>query len=254
MKSRVFLPVAAAAMLLIAGCASDKDELLPSDLTVAQLEAKMNAATDPQGVFAKSSSYIMRQEIREKQLLDDDIEQMVEVKYRRPDKFALITYQDNKPASVFCTNGKRGWVADCRSRRIIQLNDRELNRMLRLAQLGKPGGEGYSSVFKKVEIFRCINRHGEFYRLDCFADEGASPITFYVGKDDFLLRRVKMTVEAGSNNFDYEAVITDYDWRFNVLIPMVTEIQQYGVQQRSKVIYYQIDPVIPESDFLPPVF
>ena len=255
MKKIWFLSVLTGLCVLLSGCASDADELAPSDITLRELEAAMNRATDPQGAFAGSQSYIMRQEIREKQFLDDDIEAMVEVKFMRPDKFALITYKDNKPSNIFCTNGKNGWVADCGSRRIVQLSEEELHSMLRFARLGCPGPGGYSSIFKKVELFRCSNRHGEFYRIDC-SDEGQSePVSFYVDKDEFLLRRVKTSASVGKKgSFDYEAAITAYGWRFGVQIPLEMEIRQLGAKQESKVIYYQLNPVIPDSDFLPPVF
>ena len=47
--------------VLITGCAStmDEDILSPSDLTLEELEARRNAATDPEGRFAASGSYIM---------------------------------------------------------------------------------------------------------------------------------------------------------------------------------------------------
>ena len=253
-KCFVFI-AAAVAVFGLFGCVSDKDVLLPSDLTVGELEKQMNSATDPRGVFAASNSYIMRQEIREKQFLDDDVIKMVEVKFEKPDKLALTTYEDNQIASVFCTDGKRGWIADYNSKKVVMLSERGLRRMNMLAALSRPGSGGYQAVFDKVEINKCTNKDGEFYRLTCYGKEQPYPMYLYVDSRNFLLRQAKMKVSVNDKDaFDYESRILNYGKREGVLIPMHTEVRQLGAVQRSKVIHYELNRKFDSSDFQAPVF
>ena len=253
MKRIVFAAFAVLGILLT-GCASGKERIFPADISLSELEARINKATDPEGVFAASKSYIMKQEVRRKQFLDEDDIKMVELKFEKPDKLALLTYDDNQLTSIFCTDGKRGWVADCKSRKIVQLEKEGLKRMQLLSRLSAPGSGGYAAVFPKVELSKCIDSDGEFYLITCYPENQPYPIYFYVDSDDFLLRKMKMKVAIDGKNFDYESRIVDYEVREGVKIPAVTELEQMGITQSSKVIFYRINPEIPASDFQPPVF
>jgi hypothetical protein len=239
---------------ILVGCASVKEEIMVSDITLAELEQRIQKATDPDGVFAASKSYVMRQEVRTKQFLDEDNIKMVELKFEKPDKLALLTYEDNKVASIFCTDGKYGWIADCKSRKIAQLDAEGLKRMQVLSRLSTPGSGGYAAAFPKVELDKCIDADGEFYRVTCYPEHQKTPIYFYVDADDFLLRKMKMTVEVNGRSFDYENRILDYEMKEGVNIPAVTQLEQMGVSQSSKVIFYRLNPQIPASDFQAPVF
>ena len=241
---------------LFCGCATEVvDVLSESDLTLDELEKRMNSASDPDGVFAASKSYTMRQEIIEKYWLNDDVVKMVELKFEKPGKMALITYEDNKPGSVFCTDGKRGWIADYGSRKIVQLEKNALNRMLTLSSLGQPGGGGFNKVFAKVDVFKCTNEEGSFYRIDCYGSESPYPVHFYLDSETFLTRKVCMKFEiAGSKTVNYSNRIIEYDERDGVMVPVTTEIEQDGEVQECKVIYYRINPVFTADEFLPPVF
>lgn len=253
---KLLLTAAVAAMMLfVSGCISNKEVLYPADMTVAELEKKMNEVTDPQGIFANSKSYSMKQEIKEIQWLDDDIIKMVEVKFERPDKLAIITYEDNQPVSMFCTDGRRGWIADYGSRRIVMLEEEGLKRMNMLSSLGKPGAGGYNSVFKDVELQKISNDDGNYYVIICRGEIQKEPVYFYVDAETFLLRKVKMKVElSDSESFDYENRILEYEMRDGVRIPVKTEIRQLGAVQESSVMSYQLNRKFDETEFLPPVF
>ena len=253
MKKAVFFVFAVLGFFLT-GCVSTDEKIFPADITLNELETRINKATDPEGVFAASKSYIMKQEVRTKQFLDEDDVKMVELKFEKPDKLALLTYDDNQLSSIFCTDGKRGWVADCKSRKIVQLEREGLKRMQLLSRLSRPGAGGYAAVFPKVELDKCIDADGEFYRITCHPENQPYPIYFYVDSDDFLLRKMKMKVLVEGKTFDYENRIVDYEVREGVKIPAVTELEQMGISQSSKVIFYRINPEIPASDFQPPVF
>ncbi|MBE6359425.1 MAG: hypothetical protein E7057_09315 [Lentisphaerae bacterium] len=256
MKQKFFLFVFAILTAGMSGCSTASiDTLSPADITIAELEKRTNAAIDPEGRFAVCGSYIMRQEITEKNLLNDDDIKMVEVKFEKPDKIALITYEDNEPDSVFCTNGKQGWVASHRSRKIIQLDEKGLERMQMLTRLGQPGNSSYSAVFARVELNKCVNDDGEFYRVDCFNGSSEYPVSFYIDSKNYLTRMVKMKFTAPSGAvINYTNRILKYEMREGVQIPMSTVIDQDGTVQESKVIFYRLNPKFSADEFLPPVF
>ena len=256
MRKGVLFFVAAILTSVIAGCAAAPVDILsPADVTVAELEKRINAATDPEGCFAACRSYIMRQEITEKYFINPDVIKMVEVKFEKPDKIALVTYEDNDPDSVFCTDGKRGWVASYKSRKILQLDEKGLERMQMLTRLGQPGNSSYSTVFDKVEVNKCINDDGEFYRVDCFNGDSGNPVSFYIDSKSYLTKMVKMKFAAPSGAvINYTNRILKYEMREGVNIPVSTVIDQDGTVQESKVIFYKLNSEFSADEFQPPVF
>jgi len=53
---------------------------------------------------------------------------------------------------------------------------------------------------------------------------------------------------------DFHQRIVNYNRREGVMVPQMTELTQSGQKQSTKVIFYQLDTVFPETEFLPPVF
>ena len=241
------------AVLFFAGCAAVQDELSPSDLSLTELEKRMNKATDPENKFRSSKTYLLDQEVVEKRLFDDSEAEFVRVKFEQPAKFSLTTLKDNVPESVFCSDGERGWVADYRCRRVKMLSGSELKRFQVLSQLGSPVSN-FEQIFPKVVVARCSNEDGNFYRIDCFSDNQAEPISFYVDSNTYLIRQMKARFKVGSGKLDYHAKILKYEKREGVMIPIITEVEQNGLKQESKVINYKLNLPFPATDFLPPVF
>ena len=70
-----------------------------------------------------------------------------------------------------------------------------------------------------------------------------------------LPRMVRMKVPVADGSYvDYVNRIKDYEMRDGVNIPMTTVVEQDGVTHECKVIFYQLNPVFSDSEFLPPVF
>lgn len=243
----------AAMVMFLAGCASNEDSLMPSDLTLAEVEKRIDKATDPNGAFAKSRTYTMLQQISVPRFLDDPEESLMEVKFEHPAKFCMISYEDNQPVSTVCSDGKSGWVADHRNRKIKILDGTELRRVQVMSQLGNPR-ESYLKIFPKVEIYRCTNEEGNFYRIDCYGEGQKTPVSVYVDDKDFFIRRMKFDLPVGSGNLDYDARIIQYELRDGVMIPVLTEITQNGEKMESRITSYKLNAPIPETDFVPPVF
>ncbi len=253
MKKYLYMAFFAAMMVVFSGCATVKDQLSAPGITLEELEKRMAKATDPDGVFAKSKTYSMLQQITPKRFLDDSGEYLVDVKFERPDKFSLVTYIDNKPASMWCSNGKQGWIADYSSRKVQTLDGEALRRMSVMSQISNPQ-ESYTKIFPKVELFRCVNENGDFFRIDCYGANQKSPISIYVDAATFLVKRMSFDLPVGSGRIAYEANILQYEKREGVLVPVLTAIVQNGEKQECKITSYRLNLPIPETDFIPPVF
>ena len=254
MKKSLFLSAAAVlAVLFFTGCASSSDILSPSDLPLAEIEKRIDKAADPSGVFEKSRTYQILQQISIPRFLDDPEESLMEVKFEHPAKFCMTSFVDNKPVATFCSDGKSGWAADHSSRKIKIFDGAELHRLRVMSQLGNPR-ESYEKIFPKVEVFRCTNEYGNFYRIDCYGKNQTDPISVYVDAKDFFIRRIKFDLPVGSGRMDYDARIEKYELREGVMIPVETFITQNGEKMVSKITSYRLNVNIPETDFVPPVF
>ncbi|MBR2344593.1 MAG: hypothetical protein IKA71_02270 [Lentisphaeria bacterium] len=252
-RTVIFFCTGIVALLIMTGCASVKDSLSTPDITLEELEKKMDQATDPSGIFAQSRTYSLLQQVSTKRFLSDPDEYLVEVKFETPDKFSLTTYEENRPVSMWCSDGKRGWIADYNSRKIQMLDGKALRRMTVMAQISNPR-ESYTKIFPKVELHACSNELGNFYRIDCFGEEQNYPISIYVDAGSYLVKRMKFDAVVGSSTISYDARIKKYELREGVMVPVLTEIIQDGETQISKITSYRLNVSIPETDFLPPVF
>lgn len=239
------------AILIVAGCASN-DVLTTSDLTVEALERKMAAAVDAGGNYRKSKSFIFRQLVKIPLFLDDAQESMVETKMVLPDKFRITTLKDNEPVQIICSNGSTAWMADTSSRKLRKIEGEKLQQLSTMSKLAIPAF-GYRNIFQNVEIFRCSNDDGEFYLLKCTGKNGNS-FQIYVDANEFLLRRMTGRMKVGAGYLDYDSRIKSYGRYSGVLIPKVTETRQNGQKQIVELMTYELNPDIPDEEFLPPVF
>jgi len=221
-------------------------------LTLEQLEERMNKAMDPQGNYAKSKTCVIRQEVEIPQFLDEPQLFMVETKLKRPDVFRITTYENNKPIRVICSDGKYGWIADYKERKLSMLDGERLKQMLILSRFSNPGG-GYKDIFKKVDVAKCRNEEGDFYLITAVGEKG-STFKIYVDANEFFIRRILGDLKMGAGTLDYDSRIVNYNRREGVMVPQMTELTQSGQKQSTKVIFYQLDTVFPETEFLPPVF
>lgn len=253
MKKFIFL-FPAMLMLAAAGCTAPFEETVsPADITVEQLESRMKQAMDPNGRFANAQTYIMRQQITtERGWMEPPQIQMVEVKFRRPDKFRLTTFTDNEPESAIIASGNRGWLVDLKRRKTVALDSRMLPRVLAMVRLTNPGNN-LKNVFDKVVLDRSRIDDEDFYRFTC-SNGSNRPMHIYVGSNDFLNKRLRMKLDIGNTTLDYDSRMLCYSMYEGVMIPDESVVVQGGTEQRSKVIYYKLDANIEDSEFQPPLF
>ena len=117
-------------LLLAGGCSSFNEEISAADISIDELEKRMQQAMDPNGRFARAKSYVMRQQVTtDRSWMELPEVQMVEVKFRAPDQFKLTTYTDNEAETVLIASGKEGWMADMKRKKLTRLDDKALQRI-----------------------------------------------------------------------------------------------------------------------------
>ncbi len=98
MQKLILLFVAALVCGVMTACGPDLLELdpqEPSDLTVAQLVAKMNHATDPKGNYRDAKTYMMKQDLSSVKPGKKEY-YATEIQFKAPDKMRTTTYRDGK--------------------------------------------------------------------------------------------------------------------------------------------------------------
>jgi outer membrane lipoprotein-sorting protein len=243
----------AAVLLVTAGCSSFQEEIFSSDISMDELEKRMQQAMDPNGRFIRAGSYIMRQQITtDRSWMEMPDVQMVEIKFRAPDQFKLTTYTDNEPEHAIIANGSEGWFVDMKRKKVIRLEKNKLEGVLTLARLTNPGIR-LKNVFSKVSLDRSRIGDEVFYRLTCSRGK-AAPIYLYVGSRDFFSKRLRMATDGSSSRIDYDSRMLNYSMHEGVMIPDEAIVQQGSIEQKSKVIYYKLDVSLEDKEFLPPLF
>ena len=73
-------------------------------------------------------------------------------------------------------------------------------------------------------------------------------------KKSCLPRRIKAVFNINNNSIEYDSTMKRYSLYEGVMIPDESIVEQDGVVQESKVLYYKLDIKFPDDEFLPPVF
>ena len=248
---RLFLMLCFAVSLLLAGgCSSFSEEISAADISVDELEKRMQQAMDPNGRFARAKSYVMRQQVTtDRSWMELPEVQMVEVKFRAPDQFKLTTYTDNEPEQMIIVSGSEGWFVNMDSKKVDR---QKLESVLMLARLTNPGTP-LKKVFKKISIDRSRIGEEDFYRLTCSREKN-TPIYIYVGCKDFFSRRLRMTMGVTGSRINYDSRMLNYSMYEGVMIPDESIVQQGSIEQKSKVIYYKLDVELSDKEFRVPLF
>ena len=240
-------------LFLAGGCRSFSEEISASDISIDELEKRMQQAMDPNGRFARARSYVMRQQVTtDRSWMDLPEVQMVEVKFSAPDRFKLTTYTDNEPEQMIIANGSEGWFVNLDSKKVIRLDRQKLESVLMMARLTNPGTP-LKKVFRKVAVDRSRIDDEDFYRITCFREKN-TPIYIYVGCKDFFSKRLRMTMGIPGSRMDYDSRMLNYSMYEGVMIPGESIVYQGSMEQKSKVIYYKLDVEFDDKEFRVPLF
>ncbi|MDD4180108.1 MAG: hypothetical protein PHE87_00595 [Victivallaceae bacterium] len=223
-------------------------EEYPSDLTIEDLEKKMQKSSDPDGVFKSAQSYIQKQILTTKGIFFDD-QYLVEVKYKRPDMFKTTTFKDNQPFSTFMFNGQKAWIINHAKKQTTELTGDSLIRMRNMSTLLMPDST-FSQSFDNLKLTQMRRDGVEYYKI-VGSNSGREPITIYVNKFTLLPKWLETREAIGSQKVDYVATMDSYAFYDQVMIANQSSVKVNTMNQISKVILFRLNVELDNSEFQP---
>ncbi len=233
------------AVLLCAGCASVMPEVDPAykpDIQLKDLAGKMRDAVDPNGIYRKSSSYYLKQDIKMSGKVVS-----IEVTFKSPNRSKTVIMVDGKTVQTTLCNGTKCWKVDKEGGK-TEVTGGDLDRIKLFDALSAPSGT-------ILDVFETIEFAGEqvvvdspCYILLCHSKaKDVEPIALFVSKKDFLNRKI-ITTRGGQ---PYMAEIRKYSLLKGVMIATETEIDidNDGEKDLMTVTDYRLDIDIPDSFF-----
>ena len=231
------------------GCSVFKNyEEYPSDISLKELEQRMQQNSDPEGVFKSAHSYIQKQILTMKGMFFDD-QYLVEVKYKRPDMFKTTTFKDNKPFSTLMFNGQKAWIINHAKKQTTEMTGDSLTRMRNMSMLLMPDST-FSQIFDNIELTQ-IRRDGvEYYKI-VGSNSGRDPITIYVNKFTMLPKWLETREAIANQKVDYMATMDSYAFYDQVMIANQSSVKVNTMNQISKVILFRLNVELDNSEFQP---
>lgn len=244
-------------MAFLCGC-TVFETLEESDLSITELEERMEKAIDPAGAFRKADSYVQREMLKIDGLFGDSIYQ-IDLKYKKPNFLKLTTFENNQPIRAVIYNSGSAWQVDYTEKEVKEITGADLIRLNMLHKLTSPT-EKYSQLFKEVKVFRCklTADAADYYKIVCGGARPGNTISIYVNAADYLPRRINadltFVVRNKKQSFSYDCFIDAYEAMDNVMIPQKTTAVTDGLESTTTVFEYKLNVNIPDSEFLPPIF
>ena len=219
----------------------------PADITLTVLQEKMKKAMDPDGLYSKSKSYVQKQMLVVKKDWEDEKGYIIEVKFKRPDKLKMTTWEDNSPTNGIIFNGKNAWIVNYKTKKRNLISGEQLKKMKILFALGRPGGS-YQQIFKEVKLTETTFDEQPYYQLTCDTGfKGQPPFIIYVGKNNFLTKRIEIPPKVTST-------IDKYGLYDGVITPERTTEVTDGSTKQYQLILYKLNVDIDDNEFFPPLF
>ncbi|MFA6293830.1 MAG: hypothetical protein WC637_18725 [Victivallales bacterium] len=234
-------------VLMLAGCVSSN--ILPApdtsyvpDIQMKELVEKMVNAVDPNGIYRKSNSYFLKQDIG---LGAKTV--TFEFTFKNPDKSKTVTYLDGKVIQRTVCDGKKCWVTDKNNKK-TEITGKDFERIKLLDEISSPNGT-ILDVFDKV-VFAGESKvyESQCYILFCYPKEkDLEPLVRYVSKTDYLTRKI-ITIKDGK---PYIAAIKKYALLKGIMIASETEmdINNDGKMELMTLTDYKINIDVPDSEF-----
>ena len=246
-------------LVLVPGCAlldDDADTAFeqPADISKQQLVERMLATSDPTGVYRKANSYIQRQE-QELSGSSKKSYYVIEIKFKRPNKFKVTTLKEWKPISALIFNGDKAWRVNYKTQKYTVLEGLAFKRAKLFFSMGQPGNE-YSKIFPEVKLTEWIKGAEQYYKLVCDAKvKGISPITIFVGKNNFLTKRLELNLETADGKREhYASTMEKYALYEGVMVASLSTVEFMGKKTKYGMIDYQLNIDLEDSEFQPPVW
>ena len=241
-------------VLLVCGCSNVC--LLENDITLEELESRMEQAMDPKGFFADSKSYYQSQSLKYEGVFSDDLYE-IQIRYLKPHFLKVTTLKFNQLQGAFIFNGSAAWSVDYRKKTVKNLSGIELIRIKALYDMLSPGSR-YHKLFKNVELHKVKRDNKIYYRLTCTPNDERNKLVVYVNADNYLKELIEydfiVTIEGKERKIKSTNEIEAYDTVNGVLYPLEMKGLTNGVESETVVSDYRFNIELDESEFQTPIF
>lgn len=253
MNIRKFLLYIAAipAAAVVSGCSSVGETLSAADISLDELQSRKDIASDPEGRFARSQSYVMRQEISDEGIFGVPDKKIVELKYKRPNKIKSTIYSEGEPLNGYIINGDSAWTIDYKSRKVYPIPLQHMEQLKTLTRLNTPSSK-IKDVFKNVRLEYCSTGEGNYYKLTCSNNEN-NIFEIYIDAKSYLTGRVRTTLLLPQGTVKSDSVMKSYSLYEGVRIADEATSRSGDTSQIQKVVDYKLDVPLEDEEFKPPV-
>ena len=239
---------------LFTGCSSVT--VLENDMTLSQLEDRMEQAMDPKGVLSAADSFYQCQTLKYEGIFSDDLYE-IQIRYLKPHYLKVTTLKFNQLQSAFIFNGNAAWSVDYRKKTIKNLVGDELLRIKALYYMMSPGSR-YEKLFKQVNLDKIMMDEKVFYRLTCYTEDAGNKLVIYVDAEDFLREKLeydfRVEIDGKVRRIESTGLIEAYDTVNNVLYPLEMKNITNGVESETVVSEYRLNVGLEASEFQAPLF
>jgi len=246
--------VLAALAMLVSGCSIlIEPEARPTQMTVEELEYKMEDAMDPNSVYRNAFSYA-QESVTKLSTWYSSADMIVRTYYKKDEtelgKFRIEYLLDNKAVSGIIYKDGKAQIIDYGAKKIYLMSDEENRKMVLLVQLGQPDAT-YSDTFPVIDLFECTVNNVDYYWMRCYfnADKSGHPYDVFVNKETFLTKRIQLN---SLSTGEYSAVIDEYATYETVTVPDVFTVDNDGITQTCDLIRYNLNVALPDSIFEAP--
>ncbi len=259
LKLLFFMFIAVIFLGMIPGCAlwGEEDESFEqaADITQDEVFKRMMATSDPTGLYRKAQSYIQRQEQELSKSSSKKSYFIIEIRFKRPGKFKVTTLKERKPISALIFNGNKAWQVNYQREKYKELEGLALQRAKLFFSMSQPGNQ-YSTIFPEIKLTEWINGAEQYYKLVCDAKiKGISPITIYVGKNNFLTKRLVTNPELANGGRElYVSTMEKYALYEGVMVASLSTVKFMGIETKYRMIDYQLNVELHDIEFQPPVW
>jgi len=264
MKSKILILVFGLALCIISGCEvldDNPEEQLElentptemADMSIPQLIARVHEASDPKHVWRDSTSYILRQSVREEEKKEKStIEHYfrTEIKFRQPRQLRQTSSKDNAPFQVLLYKDEQGWAIDRNGSAEKMRPDTGLKLFRNYIGFSDPKVVE-SDLFPTIELAVVYLEGKRTYRMICrSSDVKISPYVKYIDAETFLpvKEETVIHVQDGRKLF-YRSEPMDFKWVNNVKIPLRTIVTVGDKTEEFVTDEFIINPPIPDEDF-----
>ncbi len=215
------------------------EEFNPRDISL-----KIKNASDPNGTYQNTSSYLIRQSI--KVLGAKEGEFKTEITFKAPDNLRLSYFFKDKLISSIIIKDAKAWKISGIDGEINEINGIELERVKLFNLISFPKNM-LCDIFEDIKIEKLKINQEEFYEIFCHPkNKMLAQITFFVSANNFLQQKIFTVNEKGE---PYSAEIIKYSFLNNIFIPAETHVLSGGIKQIISLDEFLINPEIDDAIF-----